>query len=69
MRLLNINNKQIDRISEIFSNVGLLILASMVFPIFTSVDKKDPYFLWIGVILFFICVFESLFLIGGDSGE
>lgn len=69
MQFPRLNLKQLDRLSEIFGNLGLLILASMVFPIFTDSGEMESMVVSAGLVLFALCSLESLFLVGGDKNE
>lgn len=44
------NDSQLDRLSEIMANFGLLLLASMVLPTIIGVDKADAFKLLLGMV-------------------
>lgn len=52
-----------------FNNLGLLLLASMSIPVFSSETKISLSVFITGIIAFLICVIESLLLIGGEIDE
>jgi hypothetical protein len=60
-----LNSHQLDRLSEFVSNLGLVFLASAVTPLFTGVDKANPFIVELGLTLTSGCVAVSLFLLKG----
>ncbi len=66
---INFNEKQLNRLSEIFSNLGLLIVAAMVIPVFSRDGNITLSMFLSGTILFIVCGVESLILIGGGQNE
>ena len=69
MPFVKLNFRQINRISETFNNVGLLLLASMSIPVFSNLEKIPPPVFLTGVLAFAMCLLVSLLLIGGESYE
>lgn len=66
---INFNREQLNRLSEIFSNLGLLIVAAMVIPVFSRDGNITLTMFLSGTILFIVCGVESLILIGGGHNE
>lgn len=54
---------QFDRLSEMFSNLSLVILAALVIPAFVDIDSSDPLLVLFGVVLFVMFNIISLLLI------
>lgn len=66
---ISFNEDQLDRLSEIFSNLGLLLLASMSIPVFTGGTKINFDIFLSGILAFLFCTVESMLLIGGVNDE
>ncbi|KKU81109.1 hypothetical protein A2971_05285 [Candidatus Gottesmanbacteria bacterium RIFCSPLOWO2_01_FULL_46_21] len=58
-----LNIAQLDRLSEIIGNLGLLFLATLVLPIFVKGSIVDPITILVGVIVSIVCVIVSMFLL------
>ncbi len=69
MPQFNLNKKQTERISEMFSNLGILFLGSLVFQIFINVNSYSLLNVVTGIFCYLICIFESLYVIGGGDNE
>lgn len=57
------NNKQLDRLSEFFSNFAILSMASLVFPNIFGIDKLDQLDLKSGVLLTVASLLISMILL------
>lgn len=55
---LKLNNKQVDKISDICSDIGLITLAAVVLPSF--LDRLDIQRLLIGLMMSFLLWFFSV---------
>lgn len=55
-----LNRRQLDKLSDIFSDAALIALASVVLP--AVFDKPDPLKVILGLVITFLCWFISLFL-------
>jgi hypothetical protein len=66
---LNFTEKQIDRLSEILGNLGLLFFASIVIPTLVSSINYNSGVLTSGIIVTATCIFSSIFLAGGETYE
>lgn len=55
------NERQLDRLSEVFSNIGLIFFASMVVPIFT--DQSNILLMMIGFVTSLSFWIGSIYLI------
>lgn len=66
---INFNQKQLDRLSEIYANLGLLLLASISIPVFSGSKETSLHFFIAGIAIFLICMIASLSLIGGVENE
>jgi len=64
-----LNKPQLDRLSEFTANLGLVFLASVVTPLFTSIDKASLFIVGLGLTLTFGCVVVSLLLLKGVKNE
>jgi len=60
--MFKLNSKQLDRLSEIFANAGLVVLASLVLPYFTGTNINSSMIL-IGLGLSIISLIVSLVLL------
>lgn len=58
-----LNDKQIDRISEFLSNFSLLMIASLVLPNLTGIDKLNLGELLSGLLLTITFLAGSLFIL------
>ena len=67
--MVKLNDSQIDRLSETLSNFGLLLFASMVIPVFTEIDKVDPFKVLLGLIGGLSSFGISLFLLKGEKNN
>jgi len=66
---INFTEKQIDRLSEILGNLGLLFFASIVIPALINSSNYSSGVLTSGIIATITCIFSSIFLAGGESYE
>lgn len=62
--LPKLNSSQLDRLSEILGNLGLLLFASLVIPVFTHV-QIDHLTILSGVITSVACIIGSLLILKG----
>jgi hypothetical protein len=60
---INFNERQLNRLSEIYGNLGLLLLASMSVPVFSGNKEVSLNFFIAGIAIFLICLMASLSLI------
>lgn len=58
-----LDNDQLDRLSEIFGNMGLVFLAALVVPVFTDVDRPPLFVVILGVVLTLLFFVISLVLL------
>ncbi|MBI2315063.1 hypothetical protein HYU93_03335 [Candidatus Daviesbacteria bacterium] len=58
-----LNDKQLDRVSEFMSNFSLLMIASLVLPSFVGVDKLNLGELLSGLVLTIVFLLGSLFVL------
>ena len=63
MKKVKLNKKQIDRLSEYFANLSLLILGTIVVPQFISVSKLSLINLIFGIIGTVLFIIISLILL------
>lgn len=56
-----------DRLSEIISNLGLIVFASLVLPVFSQQQYFDLLTLWMGGTVSFGCAILSLVILKGVS--
>lgn len=61
-----LNDTQLDRLSEILANIGLVFFASLVVPVFGQ--DVNTIFMWVGLALSFGSWLVSLFVIRGRGG-
>lgn len=66
---IHLTEKQIDRMSEILGNLGLLFFASTVIPSFINSSNYNFGVLISGVIVTIMCIFSSIVLAGGELYE
>ena len=55
-----LNKRQLERVSEILGNLGLLFLASFVLPVFTNSEPVELGTMFSGLILSAGCLVESI---------
>lgn len=60
-----LNKLQLDRLSEIFGNLGLLFLGSMVLPFLTGIEKPNIILSGLGLILSMISWSASILMLKG----
>lgn len=60
-----LNSLQLDRLSEMMSNLGLIFFASMVIPFFTNTQISDPNIIVSGLVTSTGCIIGSLILLKG----
>lgn len=58
-----LNNRQLDRLSEFLSNFAILILATLVIPNIFGVDSPDIDELRLGLETAIVSLFASLFIL------
>ncbi len=58
----NLNPQQLDRLSEILGNLGLIFFASIVLPILQGKESVDPFVMISGAITTSACLFMSLLI-------
>lgn len=61
--ILKLNDKQMDRLSEFFSNFSLLIIATLVLPNLFGVDKTGVNDILSGIVLSVYFLLASLILL------
>ena len=59
---LKLNSKQLDRLSEIIANAGILLLASLVIPSFTGTTLSSTM-IAVGFVSATLCFIISLYLV------
>ena len=62
---VRLNSFQLDRLSEILGNLGLVFFASLVIPIFTNTQIYDQNIIISGLITSAGCIIGSLILLKG----
>lgn len=67
MPFVKLNSKQIEKISDLFGNIGLLILASLTIPVFSDNRETNLAKFLVGVLVFIGCSAESVLLMGGEK--
>jgi len=58
-----LNDSQLDRLSEFTANLGLVLLASVLAPLFSGVDKRDPFVIVSGLAGTIFCLIASIYLL------
>ena len=66
---INFSEKQIDRLSEILGNLGLLFFASTVIPNFVNLSDYNFGVITSGFLVTAMCIFSSIILAGGEQYE
>lgn len=61
-----LNDKQLDRVSEFLSNLALLVIASLIIPNLVKIDKPNSIELILGLMSAVILLLGSLILIRKD---
>lgn len=67
MPFVKLNSKQIEKIADLFGNIGLLILASLTIPVFSNSRDVNLARFLVGVLVFVGCSIESVLLMGGEE--
>lgn len=62
--MVDLNEEQLKRLSEFIANLGLVFFGTAVIPpIFTPLDRIDPFMITLGMLLTLYCLTVSLFLL------
>jgi len=64
-----LNDSQLERLSEFIANLGLVLLASVLAPIFSRVDRLDIPMVISGLAGAIICLVASLYLLRKKGGR
>lgn len=62
MTMVQLSSGQLKRLSEHFSNLSLFFFATAIAPVFAPVEKRDPFMVISGLVLYLFCLIESLVL-------
>ncbi len=60
--MLRFNSNQAKRLSEHFSNLSVFFFATVIAPIFAPIEKRDPFMVISGLVLYLFCLGESLLI-------
>lgn len=60
-----LTKSQLDRLSEFTANLGLVVFASAITPLFSGIDKANVFIILLGLVGTVSCLFISLFLLKG----
>lgn len=62
--MIRLNADQLKQFAEFMSNLGLAFFATAVGPpLFTPIDRIDPFMITLGLVLTLYCLIVSLFLL------
>lgn len=62
-----LNDNQLEQLAEFMSNLGLVFLATAITPVFSEVDKVNPFMIALGLLLTAGFLVASLLILGGDK--
>ena len=60
-----LNNAQLKQLADSTSNLGVVLFATIVTPIFASIDKINPYMILSGLVLMVVTFILSLLILKG----
>jgi hypothetical protein len=63
--MFRFNQAQIDRLSELISNLSLVVFASLVLPVFSQQQYLEIPVLWMGGVVSLGCAILSLLILKG----